>query len=59
MPRAARTTVRRTVATPSRPSRTARRTPVPAAVTYSKNELIGRFAPLVRHVVERVAATVS
>lgn len=57
MPRAARSTVRRTVATPSRPSRTVRRTPTPAAVTYSKNELIGRFAPLVRHVVERVAAT--
>jgi RNA polymerase sigma factor for flagellar operon FliA len=26
-------------------------------VTYTKDELLGRFAPLVRHVVERVAAT--
>ena len=36
--------------------------PAPAAaatktVTYSKDELLTRFAPLVRHVVERVAAT--
>ena len=29
----------------------------PAAVTYSKDDLLKRFAPLVRHVVERVAAT--
>src|SRR5512146_3303254 len=33
------------------------RTPVPQAVTYNKNDLLKRFAPLVRHVVERVAAT--
>src|SRR5262245_66160709 len=31
--------------------------PAPPAVTYSKNDLLQRFAPLVRHVVERVAAT--
>jgi len=47
--------------------RTATRTParsrrpklsiVPKAVTYSRDELLRRFAPLVRHVVERVAAT--
>jgi RNA polymerase sigma factor for flagellar operon FliA len=30
---------------------------VPAPVTYSKENLLRRFAPLVRHVVERVAAT--
>lgn len=29
----------------------------PSAVTYNKNDLLKRFAPLVRHVVERVAAT--
>lgn len=29
----------------------------PAPVTYNKNDLLKRFAPLVRHVVERVAAT--
>jgi len=28
-----------------------------AAITYNKNDLLKRFAPLVRHVVERVAAT--
>lgn len=31
--------------------------PVPTPVTYSKDDLLKRFAPLVRHVVERVAAT--
>jgi RNA polymerase sigma factor for flagellar operon FliA len=31
--------------------------PVPQPVTYCKNDLLKRFAPLVRHVVERVAAT--
>lgn len=31
--------------------------PAPTPVTYSKDELLSRFAPLVRHVVERVAAT--
>jgi RNA polymerase sigma factor for flagellar operon FliA len=30
---------------------------VPKPVTYSKDELLQRFAPLVRHVVERVAST--
>ena len=30
---------------------------VPPPVTYSKDDLLKRFAPLVRHVVERVAAT--
>ncbi|HUK62498.1 MAG TPA: sigma-70 family RNA polymerase sigma factor, partial [Dongiaceae bacterium] len=29
----------------------------PAAVTYSKDDLLRRFAPLVRHVVERIATT--
>ena len=29
----------------------------PQSVTYSKNDLLTRFAPLVRHVVERVATT--
>jgi len=38
---------RRGVATP----------PPPPPVTYSKNDLLQRFAPLVRHVVERVAAS--
>ncbi len=37
-------------ATPSLP-------PAPTPVTYSKDGLLKRFAPLVRHVVERVAAT--
>src|SRR4030095_5363531 len=31
--------------------------PAPRAVVYSKDDLLKRFAPLVRHVVERVAAT--
>lgn len=31
--------------------------PAPTPVTYGKNDLLKRFAPLVRHVVERVAAT--
>jgi RNA polymerase sigma factor for flagellar operon FliA len=31
--------------------------PVSTPVTYGKNDLLKRFAPLVRHVVERVAAT--
>jgi RNA polymerase sigma factor for flagellar operon FliA len=33
------------------------RAPRPAPVTYTKDQLLQRFAPLVRHVVERVAAT--
>jgi len=31
--------------------------PVPQQTVYSKDDLLKRFAPLVRHVVERVAAT--
>ena len=31
--------------------------PAPAPATYSKEDLLSRFAPLVRHVVERVATT--
>jgi RNA polymerase sigma factor for flagellar operon FliA len=31
--------------------------PAPRAISYSKDDLLKRFAPLVRHVVERVAAT--
>ena len=31
--------------------------PAPKPVTYSKDDLLRRFAPLVRHVVERVATT--
>ncbi len=37
--------------------RVLRLVPAPAPVTYSKEELLSRFAPLVRHVVERVATT--
>ncbi len=37
--------------------RAARPQPAPTAVQYSKEDLLKRFAPLVRHVVERVAAT--
>jgi len=33
------------------------RTTITRSVTYSKNELLARFAPLVRHAVERVATT--
>src|SRR5262245_6079777 len=33
------------------------RIPATPPVTYSKDDLLKRFAPLVRHVVERVAAT--
>jgi RNA polymerase sigma factor for flagellar operon FliA len=35
----------------------AERTSTGPAITYDKNDLLKRFAPLVRHVVERVAAT--
>ena len=49
---------RRPVARPARPAaRAAAPQAAPAAVTYNKNDLLKRFAPLVRHVVERVAAT--
>src|SRR5580765_7483828 len=39
--------------TPQRPALAA----VPKAIIYTKDELLTRFAPLVRHVVERIAAT--
>ena len=67
MPRAALAPTRRT--TPKRTPTPARRpvlkivpgrkpaAPVSTPVTYGKNDLLKRFAPLVRHVVERVAAT--
>lgn len=38
-------------------AQTAPRTATSRSVTYCKNELLSRFAPLVRHVVERVATT--
>jgi len=40
-----------------RPTTTERPAVQPKQVTYTKDELLKRFAPLVRHVVERVAAT--
>ena len=40
-----------------RPATVAAPPPAPGPVTYNKNDLLKRFAPLVRHVVERVAAT--
>ena len=59
MSRTAATTVRSSAA--ARPPRRATRrlalVPVARPVTYTKDELLTRFAPLVRHVVERVAAT--
>ena len=48
------TAVRRAI---SRPVVRTLPTPAPTATTYNKDELLRRFAPLVRHVVERVAAT--
>jgi len=59
MPRTALANNRR-----SAPVRVTRRTPArPTLVavprTYTKDELLSRFAPLVRHVVERVAATLA
>jgi RNA polymerase sigma factor for flagellar operon FliA len=42
-------------AAPARPA--AAPAPASGPVTYGKNDLLKRFAPLVRHVVERVAAT--
>src|SRR5438105_2531585 len=42
---------------PAAAARPARPTPAPGVTTWSKEDLLGRFAPLVRHVVERVAAT--
>jgi RNA polymerase sigma factor for flagellar operon FliA len=65
MPRAAVATI--AVARKTPPTRTplkvvngrrpAAAPPVSTPVTYNKNDLLKRFAPLVRHVVERVAAT--
>jgi RNA polymerase sigma factor for flagellar operon FliA len=56
------TTTRATAARTTTPRTTTARAaapaaPAPKAVTYNKNDLLKRFAPLVRHVVERVAAT--
>jgi len=58
MPRAAAVSARR----PPAKTTTKRKAVKPAVsatppVTYSKEDLLRRFAPLVRHVVERVAAT--
>ncbi|HTK31715.1 MAG TPA: FliA/WhiG family RNA polymerase sigma factor [Candidatus Saccharimonadaceae bacterium] len=60
MPRTAATPQTKT--SPARLTLVRRRTtptpaPTPTPVTYSKDDLLKRFAPLVRHVVERVAAT--
>lgn len=65
MPRAAVATI--AVARKTQPTRTplkvvngrrpAAAPPASTPVTYNKNDLLKRFAPLVRHVVERVAAT--
>jgi RNA polymerase sigma factor for flagellar operon FliA len=60
MPRtAAAAAVRSTVAVrlQKRPAQRPALVAVPKPVTYTKDELLKRFAPLVRHVVERVAAT--
>lgn len=64
---ATKTATSTVVARPARPARPelkvvpgrkpVRELPAPTAVTYNKNDLLKRFAPLVRHVVERVAAT--
>ena len=59
MPRAAvSTATRSTLHLRVVPRRTAvKKTAPPTAVIYSKDDLLKRFAPLVRHVVERVAVT--
>ncbi len=67
MPRAATLSRSRSTRTPRVRGRVVPLRPVPPAkpvkapktapVTYTKNELLNRFAPLVRHVVERIAAT--
>lgn len=64
MPRAATFAPRRQVKASSALRPVAARRPKPARpsaisppVTYTKDELLRRFAPLVRHVVERIAAT--
>lgn len=58
--RAARPAARRAVSVPRASVAAAaalRIVPVSAPATYSKEDLLNRFAPLVRHVVERVATT--
>ena len=50
-------TVARPATTAKTVARVVKPAPAPKATTYSKNDLLKRFAPLVRHVVERVAAT--
>ena len=59
MSRAAAVSISRPTITPrlSRRPRKPALALVPKSVTYSKDELLQRFAPLVRHVVERVAST--
>ena len=57
MPRPALATTRRSVAVRVTRRAPARPTLVAVPRTYTKDELLTRFAPLVRHVVERVAAT--
>jgi len=61
MSRAATVPINVRPTTVSRPVRRGTRKPalalVPKPVTYSKDDLLKRFAPLVRHVVERVAST--
>ncbi len=62
MPRAATVQTRRPVAKKPKRRAVVKRSPVAVVsatppVTYSKEDLLRRFAPLVRHVVERVAAT--
>jgi RNA polymerase sigma factor for flagellar operon FliA len=60
MPRAATTAPSRAARVPLTLVRRRAKTPtpsVPTPVVYSKDDLLKRFAPLVRHVVERVAAT--
>lgn len=53
-----RTAAPRPAPRPARPAlRVVRGTARTVPVTYSKDQLLHRFAPLVRHVVERVAAT--
>jgi len=54
--RAANATATRVVPRPL-PARPVKAAAAGPAITYDKNDLLKRFAPLVRHVVERVAAT--
>ena len=57
MPRTSLAVARRAVAVRVTRSTPARPTLAAVPRTYTKDELLARFAPLVRHVVERVAAT--